>query len=97
MSGGVGGRMYPDELKINDTTPSDRHAPVPFLGMNICSEGNGFRISVFDKRSSFNFPVRRYPHMSSLIPRTIPYGVFLGQLHRGYRICTYHHDFMTCC
>ena len=32
--------------------------------------------------------------MTSLIPHTIPYGVFLGQLHRGYRICTLSDDFL---
>ena len=33
--------------------------------------------------------------MASLIPRTIPYGVFLGQLHRGYRICSGADDFVS--
>ena len=39
--------------------------------------------------------VRRYPVMASLIPSTILYGVFLGQLHRGYRICTTADDFLS--
>jgi hypothetical protein len=33
--------------------------------------------------------------MASLIPRYIPYGVFQGQLHRGYRICTKATDFLS--
>jgi hypothetical protein len=50
---------------------------------------------VYDKRDAFSFPVRRYPQMASLIPQTIPYGVFLGQLHRGYRICSMMNDFLA--
>ena len=33
--------------------------------------------------------------MCSLIPQTIPYGVFVGQLHRGYRICSDVEDFLS--
>ena len=57
--------------------------------------GNRFRTAVFDKRKEFPFPVRRYPHMASLLPSTIPYGVFLGQLHRGYRTCSEAADFVS--
>jgi hypothetical protein len=32
--------------------------------------------------------------VSSLLPPTIPYGVFLGQLHRGYRISSTAFDFL---
>ena len=51
-------------------------------------------MSVFDKRQTFPFEVRRYPRMDSLIPPTIPYGVFLGQLHRAYRICSDWYGFL---
>jgi len=95
------GGMYPSELTLNDTTPpllsdnDDSRAVVHFLGMDIHSVGNRFRIAVFDKRDEFSFPVRRYPQMKSLLPSTIPYGVFLGQLHRGYRICSGADDFVN--
>jgi len=93
----VGG-MYPRELILNDTTPADHTGVVHFLGMDIMGDDereNRFRLSVYDKRDAFAFPVRRYPHMESLIPPTIPYGVFLGQLHRGYRICSQGSDFVA--
>ena len=45
-------------------------------------------IDVFDKRKEFPFTVRLYPSMSSLIPSTIPYGVFTGQLYRYHSICS---------
>ena len=50
-------------------------------------------MNVFDKRKEFPFSVRRYPDMSSLIPESVPYGVFIGQLHRYYKICTEWRDF----
>ena len=68
-----------------------------FLGMDISSSSANrgrFRLSVFDKRKAFSFPVRRYPQMTSLIPPTIVYGVFVAQLHRGFRICTAVDDFL---
>ena len=90
------GGMYPPELQLNDTTPTGDDKATNFIGLNIVNgNGNRFRISVFDKRNSFPFPVRRYPQMSSLLPPTIPYGVFLGQLHRGYRICSHASDFIS--
>jgi hypothetical protein len=79
-------------LILNDTTPADGKAH--FIGMTIEHGGRGFRLSVYDKRKDFPFPVRRYPLMSSMLPSSIPYGVFLSQLHRGYRICTDQRGFM---
>ena len=63
--------------------------------MHIKSLGNRFQVAVFDKRTTFPFEVRRYPRIDSLIPSTIPYGVFTGQLHRGYRICSEYADFLS--
>ena len=87
--------IYPSQLTLADTTPPVATDPVHFLGMDIVGDDDRFRLSVYDKRDDFAFPVRRYPQVASLIPHTIPYGVFLGQLHRGYRICTVAVDFMT--
>lgn len=88
--------VYPKELVLNDTSPTSSSNLVNFLGMEIEGYGNRFRLRVYDKRKSFPFSVRLYPQMHSLIPRNIPYGVFVGQLHRGYRICTEWRDFLAC-
>jgi hypothetical protein len=88
------GGIYHSALTINNTTP-DHGESVQFIGMSIGITRPRFTLSVFDKRNSFPFPVRRYPHMSSLIPPSQPYGVFVGQLHRGYRICTNVDDFAS--
>lgn len=83
------GGIYPRALTLNDTTISD--TCVHFLGMEISEPhrpDGKLVVDVFDKRREFPFDVRRYPHMCSLIPRSIPYGVFTGQLHRFSRICS---------
>jgi hypothetical protein len=80
------GGIYPRELTLNDTTVSS--TCVHFLGMEIVDHEGKLDVDVFDKRKEFPFDVRRYPHMCSLIPRSIPYGVFTGQLYRFSRICS---------
>jgi hypothetical protein len=87
------GGIYPKALLLNSTQISDRE--VKFVGMHITdSESGALRVRVFDKRLEFPFHVQRYPHMDSVIPQSIPYGVFTGQLHRYYRICTEAADFI---
>ena len=92
MSAEKGG-MYPAALTLNKTSTSSEEAD--FIGVSIKLRGVRFHTSVYDKRKSFPFFVRRYPLMSSLIPRTIPYGVFMGLLHRGYRTCSGVNDFLS--
>ena len=87
------GDMYPEALKLEQTSSSNN--VVNFLGIHIRTAGKRLTLSVYDKRKDFPFKVKRYPVMESLIPRYIPYGVFLGQLHRGYRICTQATDFLS--
>ena len=87
------GGMYPEALKLEQTSTSNK--AVDFLGMHIETVGKRLSLSVYDKRKDFPFKVKRYPVMESLIPRYIPYGVFQGQLHRGYRICTKAADFLS--
>jgi hypothetical protein len=82
------GGIYPSALVLSKTSVTADDAN--FIGVRVRAEPGRrkLRLSVYDKRSSFPFHVRRYPLMCSLIPRSIPYGVFLGQLHRGNRICS---------
>jgi hypothetical protein len=87
------GGLYPAALALNQTNNAPHSAE--FLGMSLTVQGSRFHLSVFDKRASFPFDVRRYPHVASLIPVTIPYGVFTGQLHRGWRICSRASDFLS--
>jgi hypothetical protein len=89
---GIGG-IYPAALILNDTTViPDKE--VTFLGIRIRDRRGRLCLSVFDKRSEFPFKVLRYPHMCSLIPQSIPYGVLTGQLYRAYRICSHAASFI---
>lgn len=87
------GGMYPEALTLEQTSSSNN--AVNFLGMHIKTADKRLNLSVYDKRMDFPFKVKRYPVMKSLIPSYIPYGVFLGQLHRGYRICTQATNFLS--
>ena len=87
LTGEVVGGIYPQQLRIactNVSTPKNAQ----FLGMDVRDEGGRLVLDVYDKRRGFDFTVVRYPHMDSVIPRNIPYGVFTGLLFRRYRICT---------
>jgi hypothetical protein len=87
------GGLYPRALTLNNTSVSA--SEVQFLGMRITDCEGTLQVEVFDKRKEFPFTVRRYPHMDSLIPVSLPYGVFTGQLHRFYRICSRWHSFVN--
>jgi hypothetical protein len=86
------GGIYPAYLQLKETTVSENLTQ--FLGMNIEASGK-FHLSVYDKLKDFPFTVIRYPRTDSLIPRTQPYGVFVGQLWRGYRTCNRWQDFIV--
>jgi hypothetical protein len=88
------GGIYPAALLLNNTSLDS--STVVFLGMKLSlGEADGrLNITVFDKRLEFPFSIVRYPNMESLIPSSIPYGVFVGQLYRYYRICTRWQDFI---
>jgi hypothetical protein len=101
------GGLYPKALTLNDTTLSDGNS-VHYVGTTISnvilrssshSDANSIVkpklcIDVFDKRKEFPFVVRLYPTMKSLIPTTIPYGVFMGQLYRYHSICSESNTFL---
>ena len=87
-------KVYPKELTLERTNSESDSAT--FVGMEISSSDKSDRlaISVYDKRKSFPFPVRNYPHLDSVIPKSQAYGVFTGQLYRFHRICTSKLDFV---
>ena len=83
---------YPDFLSLEPTTLPDNS--VNFLGMNLSFTESGLHIKVYDKRKDFPFQVVRFPNLLSAIPQHQPYGVFIGLLHRFYRICNHPKDFL---
>jgi hypothetical protein len=79
LDGRTLGGIYPSALTLNKTTASPSLAH--FLGMSIHDRGAELELDLYDKRNDFPFRVIRYPNRESVIPSSIPYGVFTGH-HR---------------
>ena len=50
---------------------------------------------MYDKRDDFNFQIVNFPFLSSNIPESPAYGVFISQLIRYARACTEYNDFLA--
>ena len=87
------GQMYPAELEIKDTTDSTTSASYLDLLLSITRDGQ-LHTSIFDKRDDFNFHITNFPFMSSNIPSTPAYGVFISQLIRYARTCSSYECFI---
>ena len=87
------GRMYPAELEIKYTTESNTSASFLDLLLSIQSDGQ-LRTSLYDKRDDFNFHITNFPFLSSNIPSSPVYGVFISQLIRYARACSSYECFI---
>ena len=48
---------------------------------------------IYDKRDDFNFEIVNFPFLVGDVPRSPSYGVYISQLNRFARVCSYVHDF----
>ena len=78
--------IFPIELKIKDTTYTDRSAPYLDLHLKIDSEGR-LRTKIYYKRDDFNFSVVNFPFICGNIPAAPAYGVYISQMIRYSRAC----------
>ena len=76
--------MYPVELEIKDTTESN--TSVSYLDL-LWRDGQLHR-SMYDKRDDLNFYITNFTFLSSNIPTSPAYGVFISQLIRYARACS---------
>ncbi len=84
--------IYPSELIL---VPDDSDGKTaPFLDLMIMIEDNIISTSIFDKRDAFDFPIVNFPTLYGNIPIRSSYGVFVGELVRYARACTYYKDFV---
>ena len=87
------GTIYPDELEIKETTESN--TSTSYLDILLSIDDNGhLNTSLYDKRDDFNFRITNFPFMSSNIPSSPAYGVFISQLVRYARACSKYEDFI---
>ena len=87
------GQMYPVELEIKDRTESNTSAPYPDLLLSIRRDGQ-LHTSIYDKRDDFNFHIISFAFLSSNIPASPAYGVFISQLMRYARACSSYECFI---
>ena len=87
------GQMYPTEHEIKDTTESNTSASYLDLLLSIESDGQ-LRTSLYDQRDDFNFHITNFPFLSSNIPSSPAYGVFISQLIRYARACSSYECFI---
>ena len=69
--------MYPAELEIKYTTESNTSASYLDLLPSIGRDGQ-LRTAIYDKRDDFSFNITNYPFLSSNIPSSPAYGVFIS-------------------
>ena len=81
------GQMYPVELEIKDMTKSNTSASYLDLLLSIGRDGK-LHISIYDKRDDFNFRITNFPFLSSNIPASPAYGIFISQIIRYARACS---------
>ena len=88
--------IYPVELEIKDTTDADHHAS--YLDLLMKYDNNYFhrlQVKLYDKRDDFNSNIVNFPFLSSNIPQSPAYGVFVSQLIRYARASSLCEDFIT--
>ena len=86
--------IYPSELEIKNTTDSKTSASYLDLYLNI-EQNSHLKTKLYDKRDDFDFPIVNFPFLSSNIPASPAYGVYMSQLIRYARACTSYDDFIA--
>ena len=87
------GQMDAPELEIKDTTESNTSASYLDLLLSIGRDGQ-LHTSLYDKRDDFNFHITNFPFLSSNIPSSPAYGVFISQLIRYARASSSYECFI---
>ena len=85
--------MYPPELEIKGTTESNTSASYLDLLLSI-GRDDQLHTSLYDKRDDVNFHIKNIPFLSSNIPSSPAYGVFISQLIRYARASSSYECFI---
>ena len=83
----------PMRRQILDRNIANSSASYMDLLLSIESDGQ-LRTSLYDKRDDFNFHITNFPFLSSNIPSSPAYGVFISQLIRYARACSSYECFI---
>ena len=85
--------MYPDYLEIKDTTERPTSNSYLDLLLSIGRDGQ-LHTSVYNKRDYFNFHITNFPFLSSNLPSSLAYGVFISHHIRCARACSSYESFI---
>ena len=86
--------IYPAELEIKNTTDADRRASYLDLDLSY-DRDKRLQVKLYDKRDDFNFNIVNFPFLSSNIPQSPAYGVYVSQLIRYARASSAYSDFLV--
>ena len=86
------GRIYPQELKLNQENQNDDKAT--FLGLEEQIKDACIEVKTYDKRDAFTFEIINYPDLSGNIPTNPAYGVMTSQVIRYARIYSKKGDWL---
>ena len=83
---------YPFQLTVEKANTSDDLAN--YLDLTFIIESNNrLYTKLYDKHDDFDFHIVNFPFLSSNIPFSPSYGVYISQLIRYARCCSYNDDF----
>ena len=84
--------IYPSQLTVGKANTSDDLAN--YIDLTFIIESNkGFYTKIYIKHDDFDFHIVNFPFLSSNIPYSPSYGVYISQLIRYARCCSYYDDF----
>ena len=84
--------ICPSQLNVEKTNQSDNLASYLDLTLTIEKDGK-ISTKLYDKRHDFDFHIVNFSFLSSNIPSGPSYDVYISQLIRYARCCSYHDDF----
>ena len=83
--------IYPKELQLNKANSSDTYAA--FLDLDLTIDNGLIFSKHYDKRDDFDFSIVNFPHLDGDVPCSPSYGVYISQLIRFCRACSFVDDF----
>ena len=86
--------IYPAELEIKDTTDADHRASYLDLDLSY-DRDKRLQVKLHDKRDDFDFNIVNFPFLSSNIPQSPAYGVYVSQPIQYARASSAYDDFLV--
>ena len=84
--------IYPSQLTVEKANRSDDLANYLDLTF-IIGNKNRLHTKLYDRRDEFDFHIVNFPFLSSNIPSSPFYGIYISQLTRFARCCSHYDDF----